>query len=143
MSRSSGERLGEADRAAVEPLVALVAVLAIGAGLGLYVTALDGATPEPEDPVDGADAVLDRIERDATVGGIVRPDRLRHLEDETPAVVELETERRRWRVGVGTASPFAGGRIDPRSSAVAGRSVTVAVAPGENVRGRLRVAIRR
>jgi hypothetical protein len=143
VSRSSGERLGETDRAAVEPLAALVAVLAIGAALGLYVTALDGATPDLEGPADGADAVLDRIEHDATVGGIVRPDRLRHLEDETPAVVELETERRRWRVGVGTASPSAGGRIDPRSSAVAGRPVTVAVAPGENVRGRLRVAVRR
>ncbi|WP_066412261.1 DUF7285 family protein [Halorubrum aethiopicum] len=141
MSRSSGERLGEADRAAVEPLTALVAVLAVGAALGLYATALEDATPEPADPT--ADAVLDRIERDATVGGIVRPERLYHLESETPTVVELETERRRWRVGVGSASPSAGGRIDPRSPAVAQRSVTVAVAPGENVRGRLRVAIGR
>ena len=141
MSRSSGESLGEADRAAVEPLAALVAVLAVGAALGLYATALDDATPEPADPT--ADAALDRIERDATVGGIVRPERLYHLEDETPTVVELETDRRRWRVGVGSVSPSAGERIDPRSPAVAQRSVTVAVAPGENVRGRLRVAVRR
>ncbi|MFC5277567.1 hypothetical protein ACFPM1_02115 [Halorubrum rubrum] len=141
MSRSSGERLDGADRAAVEPLAALVAVLAVGAALGLYATALDDATPDAEEPA--ADVVLDRIERDATVGGIVRPERLRHLEEETPAVVELETERRRWRVGVGSVSPSAGGRLDPRSPAVAQRSVTVAVAPGENVRGRLRLAVRR
>ncbi|SMO36189.1 DUF7285 family protein [Halorubrum cibi] len=142
MSRSSGERFGDADRAAVEPLVALVAVLAIGVALGLYTTALDDATPVTEDPAaDAADAALDRIERDTTVGGIVRPNRLRRLEDETPAVVELETERRRWRVGVGAASPDAGGRIDPRSPAVAQRPVTVAVSPGENVRGVLRVVV--
>ena len=47
MSRSSDERFlrgeGTESRAAVEPIAALVAVLAVGAALGLYVGALDDA----------------------------------------------------------------------------------------------------
>lgn len=140
MSRSSGESHYGDDRAAVEPLAALVAVLAVGAALGLYVTALDDATPSPEPDERTADAVLDGIENDVTVGGVVRPNELSGLEGRTPATVEVETERRRWRVAVGRTDP-ATGRIDPRSEPVAERPVTVAVEPGENVRGTLRVAL--
>lgn len=143
MSRSSGERFGGGDRAAVEPLAALVAVLAVGAALGLYVTALDDAAPSMESDEYAADAVLDRVERDVAGGGIVRPNELSRLEGKTPATVEVVTDRRRWRVGLAGIDPVAGGRIDPRSERVAERSVTVAVAPGENVRGKLRVAVRR
>ncbi|MFC5133124.1 MULTISPECIES: DUF7285 family protein [Haloferacaceae] len=143
MSRSSGERFGGGDRAAVEPLAALIAVLAIGAALGLYVTALDGAAPSPGTDGHTADAVLDRVERDVADGGIVRPNELSRLDARTPAIVEVVTERRRWRVGLAGVDPAADGRIDPRSERVAERSVTVAVAPGENVRGKLRVAVRR
>lgn len=142
MSRSSGEPHRGDDRAAVEPLAALVAVLAVGAALGLYVTAIDDAAPSPEPDERAADAALERIEDDVTVGGVVRPNELSGLEGRTPATVEVVTERRRWRVAVATTDPAAG-RIDPRSERVAERSVTVAVAPGENVRGTLRVAVHR
>lgn len=142
MLRSSGNENGAADRAAVEPVAALIALLAVGAALGLYVTALDGAAPEPDGRASAA--ALDRIERDLTVGGIVRPGRLETLVDErTPTTVELATNRRTWRVGVGGANPIEGELAGRRTTAVAGRPVTVAVAPGETVRGVLRVAVHR
>ena len=142
MSRSSDDGNGAADRAAVEPVAALIAVLAVGAALGLYVTALDGAAPEPDGRASAA--ALDRIERDLTVGGIVRPERLETLADgRTPTTVELATKRRTWRVGVGGADPIEGELGRRRATAVADRPVTVAVAPGETVRGVLRVAVHR
>jgi len=65
MSRSSDERFlrgGTESRAAVvEPIAALVAVLAVGAALGLYVGALDDAAPDRERPT--AEATLDRSSR--------------------------------------------------------------------------------
>lgn len=138
----SDDRFDATDRAAVEPVAALVAVLAVGAGLGLYAVALDGATPTPEPDARAADATLERVERDVSVGGIVRPDRLYHLEGTPQATVEVATERRTWRVDLGDGSPTAG-RTDPRSDRVAERPVTVAVGPGEAVRGVLRVVIDR
>lgn len=138
MSPWSGES-PSANRGAVEPLAALVGVLAVSAGLSLYVVALDAATPTPES--HAADLELDRVEREVTVGGVVRPERLRAIEREVPITVELETKQRRWRVGVGGATPKAGGTLDPRKAALAERSVSVAVAPGETSRGTLRVAV--
>jgi hypothetical protein len=149
VSHSSDERFVTGDRAAVEPTAALVAVLVVGAGLGLYVTALDGATPTAER--DDADAVIDRIEREATVGGTVRPGRIRAVTDvRAPTAVELSTETETWRYGVGGADPgdldgieTRAGKTGDRYGGFAERRVTVRVAPGVNVRGRLRVVVRR
>ncbi|MFD1570560.1 DUF7285 family protein [Halorubrum laminariae] len=131
-----------ADRAAVEPIAALVAVVAVGAALGLYVTAIDGATPEHERPV--AEATLDRVEPALTVGGVVDPNRLDGLKPFRYATtVEIRADGETWRVGTGATAPelddpFASDRV-----AVARQSVTVRVAPGQNVRGTLRAAVRR
>ncbi len=155
VSRSSGEGFAAADRAAVEPVAALVAVLVVGAGLGLYVTALDGAGSATER--DDAAAVLDRIEHEAAVGGILRPGRIRTVSDvRAPAAVEVATKNETWRYGVGGADPGdlgeVGGRldergadsdgIDERSGGTAERRVTVRVAPGVTVRGVVRVVVR-
>ena len=154
--RSSGEGFDATDRAAVEPVAALVAVLVVGAGLGLYVTALDGAGSVTER--DDSAAVLDRIEREATVGGILRPERIRTVTGvRAPAAVEVATTDETWRYGVGGADAVDFGGMDERSdgtdAGVAGinkrsgefaeRRVTVRVSPGVNVRGVVRVVVRR
>ncbi|GAB7009990.1 DUF7285 family protein [Halorubrum trueperi] len=149
MSRSSDERplarnctaTRAGDRAAVEPLAALVAVLAVGAALGLYVVALDDASPERERPA--AEATLDRIEPEVTVGGIVDPERLDHVEPIHPnAVVELEAGGRTWRLS-GAEPPGTEGTRESAGVAVAQRSVTVRTGPGRNAHGRLLAVVRR
>ena len=141
MSRWSGESTDGVDRAAVEPVAALVGVLAVSAGLGLYVVALDAATPTPTER--SADTTLDVIERELTVGGIVRPSRRHDLKWQTPVTVEIATDRRTWRVGLGGATPSPTGELDPREVVIEARPVSVAIRPGETVRGRLRVAVHR
>ncbi|WP_241996875.1 MULTISPECIES: DUF7285 family protein [Halorubrum] len=161
MSRSSGERLFGRDgstgrtetdtagtdgrstaRAAVEPIAALVAVVAVGAALGLYVTAIDDATPAPERAV--AEATLDRIEPAVTAGGVVVPNRLGGVPRlRYAATVAIRADGETWRIDSGPGAPelndpFASDRID-----TARRTVTVRTAPGRNVRGTLHAAVRR
>ena len=142
MSRSSDEakRFGTGERAAVEPIAALVAVVAVGAALGLYTVAIGDATPDRER--DLASTALDGVERDATVGGVVDPERLdvTTLEASTGVAVELTTEDETWRATTGADAPSIDARDQPGID-VAERPVTVRVAPGENVRGALRVAV--
>lgn len=147
------------ERGAVEPVAALVALIAVGAGLGLYTVALDVAAPDRDRHV--AETTLDRVEREATVGGIVAPDRL-PVPDPGPyagATVELVTRHGTWRRSGGEAPPnlehirenagterrtMVGGDANaPRTLDVAETTVTVRVAPGENVRGTLRTVVRR
>lgn len=140
MSRSSGERFVAADRAAVEPIAALVAVLAVGAALGLYVGVLDDVTADATGGPDETAFVVDRIERDVTVGGVARPSRLRDLDEtRTPVTVELESDGDSWRVGLGAVGETGSIREDRRSDSITERRVTVRVAPGRNTAGTLRV----
>jgi len=161
MSRSSDERLSARDgstgrpetdaagmdggstaRAAVEPVAALVAVVAVAAAIGLYVTAIDDATPTHERAV--AEATLDRIEPAVTAGGVVVPTRLGGVSRlRYAATIEIRAGGETWRIDSGPAAPalndpFASDRID-----TARRTVTVRTAPGRNVRGTLRAAVRR
>ncbi|MBP1923135.1 hypothetical protein J2751_002173 [Halorubrum alkaliphilum] len=140
MSRSSDEWFVAADRAAVEPIAALVAVLAVGAALGLYVGVLDDVRSDATEGPEEASVVVDRIERDVTLGGVARPSRLSDLgETRTPATVELVSDGETWRVGLGAVGETGAIRPDRRSSAVTERRVTVRVAPGRNTPGTLRV----
>jgi|AntRauMinimDraft_4_1070384.scaffolds.fasta_scaffold00237_21 hypothetical protein len=141
MSRSSGERIAGDERAAVEPIAALVAVLAVGAALGLYTVALSDATPETERP--SAEAALDRIEPDVTTGGVVDPTRLNDIEFRFATALELTADGERWRVDSGDGAPESATAQPLGSVAVAERTVTVRVDPGRNVRGTLRVMVRR
>lgn len=144
MSRSSGESLlfGHRDesRAAVEPIAALVAVLAVSAALGLYVVALDDATPKQKRPT--AEATLDRIEPAVTTGGVVDPRRVEEIDEfRFATTVTLEADGETWRVQSGTEAPTVetGRRSD--EVAVAERPVTVTVGPGRNSRGTLRAVV--
>jgi len=132
--------LSTADRAAVEPLAALVAVVVVGLALGLYAGAFADATPDGDRR--GAEAALDRVEQRVAVGGVVDPSRMRAIEAPgTETAVELEANGERWLAASG---PDAPGPPEVRSEgavAVAERRVTVRVAPGRNVRGTLRAVV--
>ncbi|MES3161352.1 MAG: hypothetical protein PPP55_07245 [Halorubrum sp.] len=142
MLRSSDDGFAATDRAAVEPTAALVAVFAVGIALGLYVGVLDDVTASSGGPGD-ADALLESTERELTVGGVVRPDRLEEVRtDRVPATIELRTASGTWRVASETAGVTGPTRADTRSDAVAERRVTVRVGPGTNAPGTLRVVVR-
>jgi len=145
MSRSSDERFpreGTESRAAVEPIAALVAVLAVGAALGLYVGALDDAAPDRERPT--AEATLDRVEPAVTTGGVVDPERLRGVgEFRFGATVEIQADGETWTVRSGDEAPVAEAARGTDAVAVAERPVTVSVEPGRNIRGTLRAVVYR
>lgn len=128
-------------RAAVEPVAALIALVAVGLALGLYTVALSGA--EPEGDAGPETMALDRIEREATVGGVLRPDRLAIPEETvgTDVAVELRTRSETWSLRGGEDPPSPRGETP--GGVVAERAVTVQVAPGQNEPGTLRVVIRR
>ncbi|KDS90612.1 hypothetical protein FK85_12225 [Halorubrum saccharovorum] len=146
MSHWSGEGLlrgaESENRAAVEPIAALVAVLAVGAALGLYVVALDDAAPERERPT--AEATLDRVEPTVTTGGVVNPERLRGVDEfRYAATVEIEADGETWTVRSGDEAPSVETARDSDAIAVSERPVTVGVGPGRNVRGTLRAVVYR
>ncbi|EMA61154.1 DUF7285 family protein [Halorubrum lipolyticum] len=146
MSRWSAERSlrgeGSEGRAAVEPIAALIAVLAVGAALGLYVVALDDAAPDRERPT--AEATLDRVEPAVTTGGVVEPERLRGIgEFRYAATVAIEANGETWTVRSGDEAPVAEDGRHTDAVAVAERKVTVRVGVGRNVRGTLRAVVYR
>ncbi len=142
MSRSSGDRLRAENRAAVEPLAALVAVVAVGAALGLYTVALDDAAPDRNRPT--AEATLDRVEPRMTTGGLVDPEVLREVDAfRSPTAIELTADGETWRIESGDDAPASPSVREPGSIAIAERTVTVRIRPGRNVRGTLRAVVRR
>ncbi|WP_434520833.1 DUF7285 family protein [Halorubrum sp. AS12] len=129
-----------ADRAAVEPIAALVAVMVVGLALGLYAGVLDDAAPDRSRQT--AETALDRTERAIAVGGVVDPSRIRNAEAPGAATaVELEADGERWLVASGPDAPGPPGVRSPEAVAVSERRVTVRVAPGRNVRGTLRAVV--
>lgn len=129
-----------ADRAAVEPVAALVAVVVVGLALGLYAGAFADAAPDEDR--SAAEAALDRVEEAITVGGVVEPGRLRRVEAPgTATAIELEANGERWLAASGPDAPGPPEARSPEAVAVAERRVTVRVAPGRNVRGTLRAVV--
>ena len=129
-----------ADRAAVEPVAALVAVAVVGLALGLYAGAFADAAPDEDR--SAAEASLDRAEEAVTVGGVVEPERLRRVEAPgTATAIELEADGERWSAASGPDAPGPPGVRSPEAVVVAERRVTVRVAPGRNVRGTLRAVV--
>lgn len=129
------ERLADpADRAEMGPLPALVATVVVCAALALYATGLYASFPESTDP-RVAEPTLERAATALAPDGVVDPDRLSDALSSTPAGYEsafvLSTGDDRWRVGPAS----------PPDAATAARPVTVRIAPGVVVDGRLRVEV--
>jgi len=127
MSRSSA-------KAATEPLAALVAVVAVSAGLALYAGVLDDTLAGVGGKRDVAAPAADAVEQRVTTGGVVDPGRVSDSLAAIPSGYEgnvtLRAERQ-WSVG---PTPPAHADTD-------NRTVSVALGPATVRRGRLTVAV--
>lgn len=129
MSRSS-VRKGQ-----VEPTAALVALLAVCAGVTTYATALGAAVP----PVDRdvARPTLDRVVDSLSTGGVVHPTRAGRAKRVGPSGYRLNVSvaaaGRRWTAG---PTPPEAGRTD-----AAARPTSVRLGPGRIRPGRVRVEV--
>lgn len=125
---------GPADRGQVDPLPALLAVAVVGLALSLYAGVLPRATTDDEADETAAVTLGTVCERICD-GGRVDPESLARglaaAPDGYRLRVVLRADGREW-----TAGP-----APPDAAATAERAVTVALAPGETVPGRLRVAV--
>jgi hypothetical protein len=125
------KRQSSGDRGYVEPVVALAAVLAVSAGLTVYVGTL-GETSATADR-ERATTILDSVVGDARTLGVLGPESL--AVPETPVGLSvnltLETSSMRW----------ARGKTPPPTADRTDRRVSVRVAPGSVEPGRLRVTV--
>lgn len=128
MSRSS------ARRGQVEPLAAIVAVFAVGAGLTVYAGVLDSELPGRERQ-HVAGPTLDRLESTVAQSGIIEPGKLAEGQAVVPDGYRLNatlvTAKTRWHVG---PEP-------PKRAQRATEQVSVRVAPGRVRPGRLTVRV--
>lgn len=122
------------DRAQLSPLPALGATVVVIAALSMYATGLFGAFPDPSDP-RVAEPTLQRAVSDLAVDGVVRPTDLSTALSAAPsgydAALVLTADDDRWRVGPAS----------PPDAATASTPVSVRLAPGVVVPGRLRVEV--
>lgn len=127
MSRSS-------DRAATEPLAALVAVFAVSTGLALYAGVLDDSLAEATGERNVAGPTADAVERNLTTAGVVDPARVNDSLDAIPSGYEgnvtLRAEQR-----------YTVGPTPPADADTDHRTVSVALGPATVRRGTLRVSV--
>lgn len=128
MSRWSGRR-GQ-----VEPLAALVAVLAVGAALALYADVLLATEPSRTDP-GVADATLQQVAAAVGDGAVALPGRVPRAVDAGPVGrsvnVTLSANGRTWMAGP----------APPPEAPNASRPASVRLRPGRVEPGRLRVVV--
>jgi hypothetical protein len=122
------------DRAQFEPVVALVAVLAVSAGLVAYADTLAAVVSGDRDR-QTARTALDRIHDRLRVAGVVVPDRLDRIDRAVPdgwhAEVSLRSSGNRWQRG----------REPPAENLSAQRRVSVRLSGSEHEPGTLRVVL--
>lgn len=133
MSRSS------ARRGQVEPLAALVALVAVGAGVSLYAGALADARTDRGGFDPTVETVADRALEHVAPVGVARSVRMSELPSVAPSGHRLNATLTcgddRWTVG-----PSAPATASPAASR-ATRPTSVRVAPGRIRPGTLRVVI--
>lgn len=112
-SPESGPASGS--RGQVEPLAAIAAVLAVGAGLALYAGAVDDVFGDDSDR-ETADIVLDRAIDALSDTAVVEPDRIDRMGDIAPAGWHLNVTVRARGVNrsVGPIPPPAAERTSER-----------------------------
>lgn len=127
----------EARRGQTTPVVALVALFAVCAGVSLYATTLVDVTPTGTGNTL-AEPTLDRVYDATSEGGVVSPAELSRAERVGPdgyrVAVAVTTDDGRWAAG--DRSPAGSGGVD-----TATRTVAVSTADGRVVWGRLRVRV--
>ena len=121
-------------RAGTEPLVAIVAAVAVAAGLAAYVGVLDATLASGTDR-DVARPTLQRAYAALAPAGVVEPDRL------APGAVD-GPEGYGVRISVtAVGTEWRAGPEPPPGADAASRSATVRVDPGENRPGTLTVEV--
>jgi len=134
---SSSSTPEETRRGQTTPVVALVALFAVCAGVSLYATALDGVAPTGTGTgTTLAEPTLERVYDAVADGGVVSPVGLHRAERVAPdghrVAVAVVTDDGRWTTG---RRPPAGSEgVD-----TADRTVAVSTADSGVVWGRLRV----
>jgi len=130
MSRSS------ARRAQVEPVPAVIAVLALCLAVAAYGAVRAGVLPAADGTATPAPQVLDDVDDTATPNGsvVVEPGRL--SADSVPAGYEA-----RVRLEAGDERWAAGATDPPAGASTASRPVPVRVGPGDVRPGRLTVEV--
>lgn len=122
------------DRAQFEPVVALVAVLAVSAGLVAYADALGRTLPDGPDR-ETARIALDAVHDGLRVAGVALPGRLdealRAVPDRWQANATLRTRAGSWHHG----PPPPGDGMEAQ------RRVSVKVGPSDLRPGKLRVVV--
>lgn len=117
-----------------EPFAALAAVAVVALALAVYAGAFEAALPGPVDR-NVAQPAADDVERNLTVGGVVRPTRLDGVTAVGPdgyeTNVTLASDGERW-----TDGPRA-----PETADTAVRRVSVFRGEGSAVPGRLEVTV--
>lgn len=120
-------------RGQTEPLAAIAAVLAVGAGIALYAATVDATLTG--DGARDATPTLRRVWRAVAETGVVPPTDLSRGLDVAPGGLEiritLTADGERW-----TAGPDA-----PPDAATSSRTASVRVGPGSVRVGRLRVEV--
>jgi hypothetical protein len=135
MTVSTGSR----SRGQTTPIVALVALFAVCAGLSLYATTLGSVTPaETENAL--AQPTLERVYDAASDGGVVSPVGLIRARAAFPdgyrVAVKVTTPQDRWTTGHRPPPTEPNVPVDSAS-----RPVGVETADGDVVWGRLRVRV--
>ena len=127
----------EAGRGQTTPVVALVALFAVCAGVSLYATTLVDVTPTGTGNAL-AEPTLDRVYDATSEGGVVSPVELSRAGRVGPdgyrVAVAVTTDGGRWTAG--DRPPAGSGDVD-----TATRTVAVSTADGRVVWGRLRVRV--
>jgi hypothetical protein len=122
------------DRAATEPLAALVAVFAVSTGLALYAGALDDSLVRATGDRDVVRPTADAVEQRLTTAGLVDPERVSDSLAAVPAGYE-------GNVTLRAESRWSAGPTPPARADTDDRTVSVALGPATVRRGRLRVAV--
>lgn len=122
------------DRGATEPLAALVAMIAVAAGLSLYAGVVDTALVSSTGERNLATATADQVERRLTTGGVVDPDRL-------PDSLAAIPDSYEGNVTLTAEGRFTVGPTPPADADQEYRTVSVALGPATVRRGTLRVSV--
>ena len=118
----------------MEPLLALVALFAVGLGLSLYAGVLDTALGTTSGERNRAVATADVVEQSITDAGVVAPG---ELDDALAAL----PERFSYRLSLRVDETWSAGGEPPAGADRTTRTVSVRVGPGQLRRGRLRVVV--
>lgn len=122
-------------RGQTEPLAALIAVLALGIGLSLYVGVLDSTLPTLTDEREIAPTAADRFLAEASSFGVIEPPIAEASGEASPNGYRLNATVR------ASDGRWSGGPPRAETGECVDRSISVRTAPGTVRPGRVEVCV--